>query len=149
MNAESNILLGSLALTGLLSGAVVLYLGRPLRGVLRDLCGSDERARYWVAFANVMHILLPVTAVLIAREAPRSGTTVVMAILDQTRWALAGLIISVVSVAVGVAVFLAPRSATVVVDREQADDLQRLLSKVHALRAHDVLTPPQRGERSA
>jgi hypothetical protein len=72
-----------------------------------------------------------------------------MAILDQTRWALAGLILSVVSVAFGVAIFLAPRSATVIVDREQADDLQRLLSKVHALRAHDVLTPPQRGERSA
>ncbi|HTK78752.1 MAG TPA: hypothetical protein VL371_26070 [Gemmataceae bacterium] len=149
MNAESTVLVCSLALTGLLSAAVVLYLGRPLRGVLRDLCGSDERARYWVAFANVMHILLPVTAVLIAREAPRSGGSTVMAVLDQTRWALAGLILSVVSVALGVAVFLAPRSATVVVDRDQADDLQRLLSKVHALRAHEVLTPPSRGERSA
>lgn len=149
MNAESTVLLCSLALTGVLCAAVVLYLGPPLRGVLRDLCGSDERAKYWVAFANVMHILLPVTAVLLAREAPRSGGATVMAILDQTRWALAGLILSVVSVALGVAVFLAPRSATVIVDREQADDLQRLLSKVHALRAHDVLTPPQRGERSA
>lgn len=149
MNAESTVLLCSLALTGLLCAAVVLYLGPPLRGVLRDLCGSDERAKYWVAFANVMHILLPVTAVLLAREAPRSGGATVMAILDQTRWALAGLILSVVSVAFGVAIFLAPRSATVIVDREQADDLQRLLSKVHALRAHDVLTPPQRGERSA
>jgi hypothetical protein len=128
---------------------VVLYLGRPLRGVLRDLCGTDERARYWVAFANVMHVLLPVTAVLIAREAPRSGGPTVMAVLDQTRWALAGLILSVVSVAVGVAVFLAPRSATVVVDRDQADDLQRLLSKVHALRSHEVLTPPHRADRPA
>jgi len=149
MNADATILLSSLALTGLLCATVVLYLGRPLRGVLRDLCGSDERARYWVAFANVMHVLLPVTAVLIAREAPRTSSSTIMAVLDQTRWALAGLILSVVSVAVGVAVFLAPRSATVVVDRDQADDLQRLLSKVHALRAHEVLTPPHRGERSA
>ena len=94
-------------------------------------------------------LLLPVTAVLIAREFPRAGGPTILAVLDQTRWALAGLILSVVSVAVGVAVFLAPRSATVVVDREQADELQRLLSKVHALRAHDVLTPPQRGDRSA
>jgi hypothetical protein len=149
MNADATILLSSLALTGVLSGAVVVYLGRPLRGVLRDLCGTDERARYWVAFANVLHILLPVTAVLIARDPTRSGGSTIMAVLDQTRWALAGLILSVVSVAVGVAVFLAPRSATVVVDRDQADDLQRLLSKVHALRAHEVLTPPHRGERSA
>ena len=149
MNADAAVLLCSLGLTGLLSAAVVLYLGRPLRGVLRDLCGTDERARYWVAFANVMHILLPVTAVLLAREAPRSGGPTVMAVLDQTRWALAGLILSVVSVAVGVAVFLAPRSATVVVDRDQADDLQRLLSKVHALRAHEVLTPPHRADRPA
>ena len=149
MNADAIVLLSSLGLTGLLSAAVVMYLGPPLRGVLRDLCGSDERARYWVAFANVMHVLLPVTAVLIAREFPRAGGPTILAVLDQTRWALAGLILSVVSVALGVAVFLAPRSATVVVDREQADDLQRLLSKVHALRAHDVLTPPQRGDRSA
>src|SRR5262245_40193522 len=124
MNAESTVLVSSLARTGLLCAAVVFYLGPPLRGVLRDLCGSDERAKYWVAFANVMHILLPVTAVLLAREVPRSGGATVMAILDQTRWALAGLILSVVSVAVGVAVFVAPRSATVVVDRDQADDLQ-------------------------
>src|SRR5947209_15684643 len=108
MNADSTVLLCSLAVTGLLSAAVVLYLGAPLRGVLRDLCGSDERARYWVAFANVMHVLLPVTAVLIARDAPRAGGVTILAVLDLTRWALAGLILSVVSVALGVAVFLAP-----------------------------------------
>ena len=99
--------------------------------------------------ANVMHVLLPVTAVLIARDAPRAGGVTILAVLDLTRWALAGLILSVVSVALGVAVFLAPRSATLVVDREQADDLQRLLAKVHALRAHEILTPPHRGDRSA
>ena len=54
------------------------------------------------------------------------------------------------TVVLGFAVdFDVDRVPTVVVDRDQADDLQRLLSKVHALRAHEVLTPPHRGDRSA
>jgi hypothetical protein len=146
MSSEAAILLGALGLTVAVAGAVAGYLHRPLKAVLRDLCGTDERAKYWAAFADVVHLLLPVTVVLLAREPPRAGVPVVLAVLDQARWALVGLTGSVVAVALGVAVFLAPRAATIVVDRDQADDLQRLLGKVQALRARDVLGPAPRGD---
>lgn len=39
--------------------AVVRYLSAPLRHQLRELCGSDERAEFWTAFANVTIVLTP------------------------------------------------------------------------------------------
>ena len=85
MNTETVVLLCSLALTALLSLGVVFYLGPPMRGVMRDLCGTEERARYWVAFANVMHLLLPVTAVLALREPPRAGVSLQPATAPRPR----------------------------------------------------------------
>src|ERR1700751_2653421 len=40
--------------------AVVMYLRRPLKAILIDLCGAVERAEFWLAFSNVTLTLVPV-----------------------------------------------------------------------------------------
>jgi len=39
---------------------VVAYLRQSLRPILVDLCGSEERARFWVTFASILLIGLPI-----------------------------------------------------------------------------------------
>jgi hypothetical protein len=142
--------LAALGLALGLSAAVVLYLGRPMRRVLADLCGSDDRARYWAAFANVVTLLSPLLAVLIAREPVRADESPLLVVLDQTRWALAGLTGAVVAVGLGIAIFVGARGgATLRLDRDQVHDLQRLLDKVHEIRAREIVSriEPPNGPR--
>ncbi len=43
---------------------LMLYLRAPLYRILVDLCGSEERARFWAAFSAVLLIGLPSAATL-------------------------------------------------------------------------------------
>jgi len=49
----------SLVLTLLAASLLTLLLKAALRNVLRDLCGTDERARFWTLFAAVLLIAAP------------------------------------------------------------------------------------------
>lgn len=43
---------------------VIAYLHRPLKSVLKDLCGTVERASFWCAFSNVTLLVLPLIFML-------------------------------------------------------------------------------------
>ena len=53
------------------ASGVVAALARPLFGVVVDLCGTAERARFWTAYVSVLFLLAPILAVSYA--ASRAG----------------------------------------------------------------------------
>lgn len=47
----------------LLSAAAIAVIVRPLFGVLSDVCGGRERARFWTVYASVLTFAAPLLAV--------------------------------------------------------------------------------------
>src|ERR1700752_1908257 len=72
---------------------VVMYLRRPLKTILVDLCGTVERAEFWLAFSNVTLTLLPVIFALDFRP---ENQPLIFAIGSQLERALIGLAGSVI-----------------------------------------------------
>jgi hypothetical protein len=48
------------ALTLFVSALLVRYLRPFLRRILTDLCGTEDRAQFWLAFSNILLIGIPV-----------------------------------------------------------------------------------------
>jgi hypothetical protein len=130
----------ALTATLLLSVLVVLYLRRPLHRILVDLCGAEHRAWFWSAYSNVVLLLVPAAALLVAGAPERPGEATVFTVVNQFKWALVGLLVAVFLVAMGVATFIWPARTPVSISPTQVDELQRLLAKVEAIRAREVLS---------
>lgn len=74
----------------------LLYLRNPLQVILTDLCGTQERARFWTAFSNITLFLIPFVLALNHRPAGDGSQPIVFAISDQIESAVTGLVVSVV-----------------------------------------------------
>jgi hypothetical protein len=48
-----------ITVTAGISLAVVAYFRPYLQSILRDLCGTDERARFWVVFSSILLVGVP------------------------------------------------------------------------------------------
>lgn len=48
------------------AGLIIAVLRRPLLRVVTDLCGTEDRGRFWTAYTGVMIVLAPVLAVSLA-----------------------------------------------------------------------------------
>ena len=130
----------ALALTLLMSTLIVLALWRPFYDLLVDLCGTERRARFWRCYSAVMLVLVPLAAVmLLGRAEGRAADATWVAVVDQARWAVLGLIVALFVIAMAIATFLQANTALVSVSRDQVDDLQRLLAKVEEVRARQIL----------
>ena len=70
MSASSLFLVG-IGITLLMSLTVVIYLMNPLRKILTELCGTRERADFWLAFSNVALMLTPL--IFAASRTPDPG----------------------------------------------------------------------------
>lgn len=76
---------------------VAAYLRAPLNKLLLELCGTAERAAFWAAFAQISVVLVPVMFAL--HQAPLSAEPAVVDLAMQIKWTLAGLITTVVLIA--------------------------------------------------
>jgi hypothetical protein len=133
----------AVGITMLLSVLVVFYLRKPLHRVLHDLCGTEERAGFWTAFANILLFLMPLAAVLLGRNVGPTPDTLFFAVVEQAKWALLGLILAMFLTACGVAAFILPRD--IPVSRSQVDELQRLIEKIEQIRAKEILSRASTG----
>jgi len=75
--------LTALGATLLLSLIVILCLRKALQGILLDLCGTEQRARFWSIYTNILLVLMPVAAVLIARPSYLGDRSLLFAVADQ------------------------------------------------------------------
>jgi hypothetical protein len=129
----------ALAFTLTVSALIVLALWRPFYDLLVDLCGTERRARFWRCYTAVMLVLVPVAAVMLGRSEGRAADPTWVAVVDQAKWAVLGLIVALFVIAMAIATFIQAKSALVSVSRDQVDDLQRLLAKVEEVRARQIL----------
>jgi hypothetical protein len=134
-------------ITFLISGLVVLFLWRTLQAVLLDLSCSEKRVPFWLHFWAVILLLLPLTVLLLGRAGFRNHGAVFFQVTDLLGLGMAGLIAALLLIGVGVGILLQSRWATLNVSPEQATDLERLLSKVEEIRAHNVLSRQAEKER--
>jgi hypothetical protein len=79
---------------------VLLYLRNPLQAILKDLCGTDERARFWTAFSNTVVFLVPLALALDHQPALNGTEPSVFVISGQIESAVMGLIVSVMAVGI-------------------------------------------------
>ncbi|MBC8115793.1 MAG: hypothetical protein H7062_15520 [Candidatus Saccharimonas sp.] len=139
-------LIWSVVVTAISCLATVAYLRGPMRGILNDRCQSEDRARFWLAFSNIVVVLLPMICLLSAYV---SGGTVesplVSELAVQVRWSLMGLFLSVICLAVVVASIPTDSRHQISVEDHQVEDLKRLLAKVDEVRARDILKRPNVG----
>lgn len=93
MNVTS-IFLSDLAITIAACTGIVLYVAKHLQSLLIELCGTADRANFWLVFSNVALVLVPVIFALDYRPEFGPGKPVVFEIAAQLRYALIGFIAS-------------------------------------------------------
>src|SRR4051794_37052934 len=108
MNPDVLFLVG-VAVAATLAIGVVWYLKPYLHAVLVDLCGTEVRAAFWAAFSTVAVALTPIMFALHYRPDASAGARAVFEIGTQLEWALAGLLLSVLLLAIVLAKFIPPR----------------------------------------
>jgi di/tricarboxylate transporter len=96
MGATVVFAIGSLS-TLVIGMSVVWYLRRPLRNILIELCGNEQRAEFWAAFSAVAVGVVPVIFALACRPAPGPGAPAVFELADQIKWGLVGMMGSVMT----------------------------------------------------
>lgn len=85
-----------IGLTLAASIAVAGYLRSALRSILVELCGTPQRAVFWVAFCNLAIVLTPVIFAMQYVPELKPGTSAVIEMATQLKWGLAGLLSAVV-----------------------------------------------------
>lgn len=91
----SVLFLVGLGLTLITTSAIVAYLRSPLHNILVELCGTRERAAFWVTFSNVTMTLVPLIFAMQYTPDLKAGSSAVLELAAQLKWALAGLLFAV------------------------------------------------------
>jgi hypothetical protein len=91
----SVLFLVGLGLTLIATFAIVAYLRSPLHNILVELCGTGERAAFWVSFSNVTIALVPLIFAMQYTPELKTGSSAVIELAAQLKWALAGLLFAV------------------------------------------------------
>jgi hypothetical protein len=108
MSAAYLFLIG-VGMTVAVAMAVVWYIKPYLHEVLVDLCGTEVRAAFWTAFSTITVALTPIVFALHYRPDASADARAVFEIGTQLEWALAGLLFSIVLLALVLAKFIPPR----------------------------------------
>ncbi len=73
---------------------IVVYVSKPLRPLLIELCGTAERANFWLAFSNVALILVPLIFALEYTPESGSGRSIVFEMAAQLKYGLVGFVLT-------------------------------------------------------
>jgi len=143
--AASTPLVTASFMTLAVSGVIVAVLWQSMYRLLTDLCCTEQRADFWTKLSAVFLFLVPVTTLFLGREVAQNPDLMI-AVIDHLRWAFVGLIFALFVVGMSVAAFIPQRGRSAIgVDRDQMDDLRRLLDKVEEIRARELLRNVERG----
>jgi hypothetical protein len=93
MNTTSAFLVGT-ALVLLGCSAIVAYVRTHLRSLLIELCGTPERANFWLAFSNVALIVVPLIFALEYTPELGPGKSVVFDMAAQFKHGLIGFVVT-------------------------------------------------------
>jgi hypothetical protein len=92
-------------LTLIIVSLIVGYLRPYLKKVLVDLCGTDERAQFWMAFSNILLIGLPLIFALNYRPEWSNTEELFFNLAGKLSGNLGGLLLALVCVGIIVSFF--------------------------------------------
>ena len=84
--------LTDIALVVFLSVGLVWYIKTHLRALLVELCGTTERASFWLAFSNVTLVLVPLMFALDYTPESGPGRNFVFEMATQFKLAIIGFV---------------------------------------------------------
>lgn len=87
-------------LVAILSVGLVAYVKRHLNTLLIELCGTAERASFWLAFSNVTLVLVPLIFALDYKPEFGPDRNFVYEMATQLKHAIIGFVIALTSLAV-------------------------------------------------
>lgn len=96
-----------ITITAALVSASLIYLHPNLRTILSELCGTAERAKFWVAFSNITLFLTPLIFALYAQPRNGSPSQLIYEASGQIASALIGLVAAVAILGVVISRFIA------------------------------------------
>ncbi|HXY24859.1 MAG TPA: hypothetical protein VEI73_09425 [Candidatus Acidoferrum sp.] len=83
-----------IGLVALLSVSLVAYIKTHLRALLIELCGTAERASFWLAFSNVTLVLVPLTFALDYTPDFAAEKNAIFEMATQLKHAIIGFVIA-------------------------------------------------------
>lgn len=86
--------LTDVGITAVLFMGIVAYVQRHLRALLIELCGTIERASFWLAFSNVALVLVPLIFALDYRPESGPDKNMIFEMATQIKYALIGFVIT-------------------------------------------------------
>jgi uncharacterized membrane protein YhaH (DUF805 family) len=98
MSATAAFLL-DVAFAAALFVGIVAYVKKHLRALLIELCGTTERASFWLAFSNVALVMVPLIFALDYKPEFGPDKTPVFEMATQLKYALIGFVITLGSLA--------------------------------------------------
>ena len=87
------------SLAAFLFVGIVAYVKKHLRTLLIELCGTTERASFWLAFSNVALVLVPLIFALDYKPEFGPDKTAIFEMATQLKYALMGFVITLGSLA--------------------------------------------------
>ncbi|MGE5464096.1 MAG: hypothetical protein ACM3PS_12115 [Syntrophothermus sp.] len=102
----------TLILSLLLVGYLRPYLGR----VLTDLCGTEDRARFWTAFSNILLIGMPVIFALNYRPEAGNSEELFFEVAGKLSGNLGSFLFTLFSIGIAVSLFVLVGSISKKVD---------------------------------
>ncbi|SRR6266852_2462288 len=105
------VFLSDMGLAAFLSIGLVAYVQAPLQSLLIELCGTKERASFWLAFSNVTLVLVPVIFALDYKLELGPEKNLVLEMAAQLKYALIGFVVALSALALIMLRFI-PRNKT-------------------------------------
>ena len=89
--------LSGLGVTLVMAAGAAIYLKSALGNILKELCGTRERAAFWTTFSNIAVTAVPL--IFAMQYTPDTGahTNTVFELVAQLKWGLIGLVATVVT----------------------------------------------------
>lgn len=73
---------------------IVMYVQKHLRQLLVEVCGSAERADFWLVFNNIMLVLIPLIFVMGSPPEFGPGKNLAVEMAEQVKWGLLGFVLT-------------------------------------------------------
>jgi hypothetical protein len=105
--------LSDVAFAAITSLGIVVYVKKHLRLLLIELCGTAERASFWLAFSNVTLVLVPLIFALDYKLELGPDKSVILEMAAQLKYALIGFIITFSALAIVMFRFIPSNKANV------------------------------------
>lgn len=86
--------LADVAITAILFIGIAAYIKRHLQALLVELCGTIERASFWLAFSNVALVLVPLIFALDYQPEPGQDKNLILEMATQIKYSLIGFVVT-------------------------------------------------------